>query len=171
MSRNSRRSDDAAIRAAEKARELLAAAAAEKLEVPKGRLAFAANRVFDTQDPECGMEFADAVKLAEAKYGTIGTVGSYSPPASPARYRGGGVGPQMLEFTWSDLGRAGFQRSVGIMNALNRNSRRAGAKRDIKQKGRVFYLRLFGLAYLHYGSLNRIGHWHPRKRLEIDFTG
>jgi CO/xanthine dehydrogenase Mo-binding subunit len=84
---------NAAIDAATKARDLLAQAASEKLEIPKGRVVFAANRVFDAEDPDCGMDFADAVKTAEAKYGTIGTVGSYSPPATPARYRGGGVGP------------------------------------------------------------------------------
>jgi 4-hydroxybenzoyl-CoA reductase subunit alpha len=37
--------------------------------------------------------FADAVMLAEAKFGTIGTVGSYIPPPSAGRYRGAGVGP------------------------------------------------------------------------------
>ena len=31
--------------------------------------------------------------VAEAKFGTIGTVGSYTPPASPGRYKGAGVGP------------------------------------------------------------------------------
>jgi 4-hydroxybenzoyl-CoA reductase subunit alpha len=33
------------------------------------------------------------VQLAEAKAGTVGTVGSYTPPRSPGRYRGAGVGP------------------------------------------------------------------------------
>jgi CO/xanthine dehydrogenase Mo-binding subunit len=37
--------------------------------------------------------FADAVVLAEARFGTIGTVGSYTPPPSAGRYRGAGVGP------------------------------------------------------------------------------
>ena len=31
--------------------------------------------------------------VAEAKVGTIGAVGSYTPPRSPGRYRGAGVGP------------------------------------------------------------------------------
>jgi len=31
--------------------------------------------------------------MAEARVGTIGTTGSYTPPRSPARYKGGGVGP------------------------------------------------------------------------------
>ena len=39
------------------------------------------------------MSFAQAVIYAEAKFGTIGTVGSYKPPQMPGRYRGAGVGP------------------------------------------------------------------------------
>ncbi len=84
---------NAAIQAAERARELLADAVAAHLEVPKGRLVFAARRVFDSEDPDRGITFREAVCLAEAKFGTLGTVGSYTPPRSPALYKGGGVGP------------------------------------------------------------------------------
>ena len=84
---------NAAIQAAERARDMLAKACSEKLEVPGSRLVFADNRVFDAQDPDKGMDFAEAVVFAEAKFGTIGTVGSYSPPKMPGRYRGAGVGP------------------------------------------------------------------------------
>jgi len=84
---------NAAIQAAERAKELLAKAAAEKLEVPASRIVFAESRVFDASDPEKSMDFAQAVVFAEAKFGTIGTVGSYSPPQTPGRYRGAGVGP------------------------------------------------------------------------------
>src|SRR6185503_13074316 len=45
------------------------------------------------QDPGHAVDFAEAVQLAEAKFGTIGTVGSYTPPQSAAKYKGGGVGP------------------------------------------------------------------------------
>ncbi|MFQ6045408.1 MAG: molybdopterin cofactor-binding domain-containing protein [Gemmatimonadales bacterium] len=84
---------NAAIQAAERAREVLAAHVAAKLEVPAARLAFAENRVFDTQNPDHGIEFREAVQLAEAAQGTVGTVGSYVPPKSAGRYRGAGVGP------------------------------------------------------------------------------
>ena len=83
----------ASLQAAERARELLAKAAAEKLDVPTECIAFADRRVFDVEDPERGMSFAEAVQLAESKFGTIGTVGSYTPPRSPGRYKGAGVGP------------------------------------------------------------------------------
>jgi 4-hydroxybenzoyl-CoA reductase subunit alpha len=39
------------------------------------------------------MSLAEPIQLAEAEHGTIGTVGSYTPPRSPGRYRGAGVGP------------------------------------------------------------------------------
>ncbi len=83
----------AAIQAAERARELLAKAAAARLEVPADQVGFAAGRVFDVSSPDRDMSFADAVVLAEARFGTIGTVGSYTPPPSAGRYRGAGVGP------------------------------------------------------------------------------
>ena len=83
----------ASLRAAERARELLAKAAAEKLDVPTECIAFADRRVFDVEDAERGMTFAEAVQLAESKFGTIGTVGSYTPPRSPGKYKGAGVGP------------------------------------------------------------------------------
>jgi len=84
---------NAAIQAAERARELLASAVAKKLEVPTVRLAFADRRVFDVEDPGRGVSFAEAVVLAETMHGTIGTVGSYTPQPSAARFKGGGVGP------------------------------------------------------------------------------
>jgi 4-hydroxybenzoyl-CoA reductase subunit alpha len=83
----------AAIEAAERAREPLADAVSKKLGVPKGRLVFADRRVFDAEDPNTGVSFSDAVCLAEAMFGTIGATGSYTPPRSAARYKGGGVGP------------------------------------------------------------------------------
>lgn len=84
---------NAAMQAAERAKEIVAAGAAKKLEVPKGQLIFADEHVFDAQDPEKRLSFAEAVVAAEAEFGTIGTVGSYRPPRSAARFKGGGVGP------------------------------------------------------------------------------
>jgi len=84
---------NAAIQAAERARELLVMAVAEKLGVPIENLSLAERRVFDVENPEVGVSFAEAVVLAESKFGTIGTVGSYSPPRSPGKYKGSGVGP------------------------------------------------------------------------------
>ncbi|HEY6216245.1 MAG TPA: molybdopterin cofactor-binding domain-containing protein, partial [Pyrinomonadaceae bacterium] len=84
---------NAAIQAAERAREQLVLAVAEKLGVPIENLSLAERRVFDVENPEVGVSFAEAVVLAESKFGTIGTVGSYKPPRSPGKYKGSGVGP------------------------------------------------------------------------------
>jgi 4-hydroxybenzoyl-CoA reductase alpha subunit len=84
---------NAAIQAAERAKTLLAQAAARRLSVPPERLGFAGRRVFDVEDPARGMAFQEAVVAAEVEHGTLGTTGSYRPPKSAARYRGGGVGP------------------------------------------------------------------------------
>jgi 4-hydroxybenzoyl-CoA reductase subunit alpha len=84
---------NAALQAAERAAELLSGPAAHKLGIPESRVGFAGGRVFDVEEPEKGMLFAEAVALAEARHGTLGTVGSYAPPPSAGRYRGAGVGP------------------------------------------------------------------------------
>ncbi len=84
---------NAALQAAERARELLSRAVAEKLSLPIENLSFADHRVFDVENPEVGVTFAEAVVLAESKFGTIGTVGSYTPPRSPGKFKGAGVGP------------------------------------------------------------------------------
>lgn len=84
---------NAAIQGAERARDLVASAMAEELDVSQSRLVFADGRVFDAENPDKGMEWRDAVCLAEARHGTLGTVGSYAPPKAAARFHSGGVGP------------------------------------------------------------------------------
>ena len=84
---------NAAIQAAERARDIIARHAARKLDVPEERIGFGGSHVFDVEAPSRALTFADAVQLAETAEGTVGTVGSYTPPASPGKYRGAGVGP------------------------------------------------------------------------------
>ena len=84
---------NAALQAAERARDLVAKGAAKKLDVPANELVFAEGRVFHGENPEVGMTWQEAVIEAESRFGTLGTTGSYIPPRSPGRYRGAGVGP------------------------------------------------------------------------------
>jgi len=84
---------NAAIQAAERAKEMLVQAVSAKLEVPAERLHFADRRVIDIENPEKGVTFVEAVWLAEAKFGTLGTVGSYKPAPAPGKFKGSGVGP------------------------------------------------------------------------------
>ena len=84
---------NAAIQAAERLRDLIAQAAAEHMETLPENVGFALGRVFRADDPGKLMSFREAIVLAETKFGTLGSVGSYSPPRSPGRYKGAGVGP------------------------------------------------------------------------------
>src|SRR5207237_6641918 len=84
---------NAAIQAAERARAVIARHAAAKLEVPVERVACADGRVFDVERPERALAFADAVRLAEAAGGAVGTGRSHTAPPSPWESRGRGCGP------------------------------------------------------------------------------
>ena len=84
---------NAALQAAERVRETIAEAASESLGIPPDRVVFSQGRVFAAEDPGKGMSFTEAIALGEAKFGTLSTVGSYSPPKAPGRYKGAGVGP------------------------------------------------------------------------------
>jgi 4-hydroxybenzoyl-CoA reductase subunit alpha len=106
---------NAAIQAAERARELLTMAVAEKLGVPIENIALADRRAFDVENPEVGVSFAEAVVLAESKFGTIGTVGSYSPPPSPGKYKGAGVGPSPAYSYSAAVAEVDVDPSTGIV--------------------------------------------------------
>jgi CO/xanthine dehydrogenase Mo-binding subunit len=84
---------NAAIQAAQRAKEMLVQAVSAKLEVPADRLLLADRRVFDSENPEKGVTFVEAVWLAEAKFGTLGTVGSYTPARVPGKFKGSTIGP------------------------------------------------------------------------------
>jgi 4-hydroxybenzoyl-CoA reductase subunit alpha len=83
---------NAALQAAEKVKAQLAEAAAEQLEVLPAGLVFSNGKVFDPASSR-SMAFLEAIQFAEAKFGTLGAVGSYTPPKPPGRYKGSGVGP------------------------------------------------------------------------------
>jgi 4-hydroxybenzoyl-CoA reductase alpha subunit len=106
---------NAALQAAERARELLVMAVAEKLGVPIENLSLAERRVFDVENPEVGVTFAEAIVLAESKFGTIGTVGSYSPPQSPGKFKGSGVGPSPAYSYSAAIAEVDVDPSTGIV--------------------------------------------------------
>ena len=84
---------NAAIQAAQKIRGQLLEAAAKKLEVPVERLRMASRRVWDEAEPSRSLSFAEVAVLAEAAFGTLGSVGWYRPPKPAAKWKGSGVGP------------------------------------------------------------------------------
>ncbi len=108
-------SGNAALQAAERARDILVRHASAKLDVPAERVGLADSRLFDVENPELGMTFAEAVQTAEAGEGTIGTVGSYMPPRSPGRYRGAGVGPSPAYSYSAAIAEVEVDRTSGIV--------------------------------------------------------
>jgi CO/xanthine dehydrogenase Mo-binding subunit len=84
---------NAAIQAAERLRAKIFEATARKLEVTPDKLVAADRRVFVDGDPDHGVDFAQAVVLAESMFGVLAFPGSYAPPKRAGKYKGGGVGP------------------------------------------------------------------------------
>ena len=84
---------NAAIQAAQRARDLIAQAVAQKFGADAETIEFAGGRVFNTGRPEQEMPFQEAVVCAEEIHGSLGTTGSYTPAPPPGKYKGGGVGP------------------------------------------------------------------------------
>lgn len=85
---------NAAISAARPLYHKIVDAVAEKLELPAQLLAIKDSLVYRSDDDAIPlMTFAEAAELAEAKHGTLGSVGSYRPPRRGGRYKGAGVGP------------------------------------------------------------------------------
>ncbi|MCX7175065.1 MAG: molybdopterin-dependent oxidoreductase [Proteobacteria bacterium] len=84
---------NAAMQAAGRVHDLIIAAVAEKLDTLPNSVVMSQGRVFAAEDPNKGMSFAEAVVVAATKFGTLGTVGSYTPPKPPGKFKGSGVGP------------------------------------------------------------------------------
>ena len=84
---------NAARDAAIKARQLITQVVAERLAIEPERVGFASRRVFDVDHRERSLTFIEAAQLAEARFGTIACVGSYTAPKLAADYKGSGVGP------------------------------------------------------------------------------
>jgi len=133
---------NAAIQAAERARELLAKAVAERLGAPIERIGFASGRAFDVEDPDRGMSFAEAVVAAEGRFGTIGTVGSLSPcgavlPAAPS-CRAGGARSKASRASMAASRAAVASAAVGVATAPCAADARPGtAARTVDRLARV----------------------------------
>jgi 4-hydroxybenzoyl-CoA reductase alpha subunit len=81
---------NAALEAASRIRELVLRAVAEELGVPAEALACADGHVFTEGR---SLTFAEAARLAEARFGGLSATGSYTPPPLAGPYKGSGVGP------------------------------------------------------------------------------
>jgi 4-hydroxybenzoyl-CoA reductase subunit alpha len=84
---------NAAIQACGKLKKILLETAGEALEIPADDLEMIDGQVRSRSYPKKTMSFVECVESAEAKHGTLGATGSYTPPKNLANYRGSGVGP------------------------------------------------------------------------------
>jgi len=84
---------NAALQAAEKLKKWLFEAAAEYLELPPEALAARDSRIYCIDDERRALPFDQAVQLAEAKFGALTAMGSYTPPKLAGPFKGSGVGP------------------------------------------------------------------------------
>lgn len=85
-------SGNAALQATKGLKEKLFEVASEVLEVVPDQLAIGDYRIYDQSDTSNAMPLVDAIVRAEARYGTMGMVGSYSPPRLGGNYRGSVIG-------------------------------------------------------------------------------
>jgi 4-hydroxybenzoyl-CoA reductase alpha subunit len=108
---------NAALQAAERARELLASAVAGKLEAGPEELVFAEGRVFRASDPDTGVSFAEAVVAAESRFGTLATVGHYAPLAPAGQFKGSGVGPSPAYSYTAAVAEVSVDPETGIVRA------------------------------------------------------
>src|SRR5688572_18240156 len=83
----------AMLQAAQRMRQPIFDAGAEKLEVPVERLGASWRQVYDLEHRETCVDWEDACVIAESKVGTLASVGSYKPPKLAGDYKGSGVGP------------------------------------------------------------------------------
>jgi len=83
----------AAIQAAERLRNVIGKAVANKLEVGPGELVFRDRKVGVPDEWDKAVTFAQAVELGEAMHGVLAFPGSYAPPKRAGKYKGGTIGP------------------------------------------------------------------------------
>jgi 4-hydroxybenzoyl-CoA reductase alpha subunit len=83
----------AAIQAAERLRDAIFKAVAQKLEVNPASLVARERKIGVPDDWDKAVTFARAVELGEALHGVLAFAGSYAPPKRAGKYKGGGVGP------------------------------------------------------------------------------
>ena len=84
---------NATLEAVRTLKEKLFAAVAEVFQCDPESLTLSEGQVVSMKGKKQEVPFTDAVQWAEAKFGTLGSVGSYTPPRRGGKFKGAGVGP------------------------------------------------------------------------------
>ncbi len=83
---------NATIDACRKLRGQIVQALAEKWQVAKERIRLIAGQALDLEDAARAISIAEAFQIAEARFDTLGSTGSYNTPTLGGDYRGGTIG-------------------------------------------------------------------------------
>lgn len=83
---------NAAIEACRKLKAQIQSAVAEKWECPEPQVKLAGGRAYNGADTELSMPVQEAFQLAEAKFGSLASTGSYRTEKLGGAYRGGSIG-------------------------------------------------------------------------------
>ncbi len=83
---------NATIDACRKLRHQIVTALAEAWEVDPRRIRLMEGRAFDVEDPDRTVPTREAFQVAEARFDTLGSTGSYNTPQLGGDYRGGTIG-------------------------------------------------------------------------------
>ncbi|MCC7122454.1 MAG: molybdopterin-dependent oxidoreductase [Gammaproteobacteria bacterium] len=86
-------SGNAALEAARRMRDQIAAVVAATFGIPADCTEFREHKVFNAVNPGQSMAWEDACALAESKLGALSSTGNYTPPDLDGPYKGGAVGP------------------------------------------------------------------------------
>jgi 4-hydroxybenzoyl-CoA reductase alpha subunit len=105
----------AAIEAARALRKLMVEAVAEKLEVPPEEILVVPGKLASLRDPDRSVEVGEALRLAEARSGTLGTAGSYRTRKVGGDYRGGTIGASPAYSATAHVAEVDVDRETGVV--------------------------------------------------------
>ena len=87
-----------------------------------------------------------------------------------AELRGQGMHARISNLVFAEFARGGYTRCLSVVDALNRNVIRAGAKGDASLVGQIWFVRVFGLTFVRIDRAVRIGWWGLGRRLTLSMS-
>jgi 4-hydroxybenzoyl-CoA reductase alpha subunit len=108
-------SGNAVLKAAGELKAKLRQVASEVLEIAPDELEFGDYEIYDPNDRANAMPLTDAIVRAEARFGTLGATGSYSPPRLGGNYRGSVIGTSPAYSFTACVAQVDVDRETGMV--------------------------------------------------------
>jgi len=105
----------AALEAARRLRELMVSALAEKWDVPSERVVIRQGEAFDREDPGTAVGTVEALQIAEARHGLLGTTGNFRTIPLGGEYRGGTIGASPAYSATAHVAEVFVDKQTGIV--------------------------------------------------------